>query len=151
MEKVKVLADKHKNIISISKNPEYGFINVEQTVTQITETGWLRRVRRTAIINGKIEDLKAANFHEGMEILGKIVVVESLTPFDYENPDKNLKIAGDSGIICRYEDQPIYRDMFFTTNQNSFDEFIQHTNTDEIKEVIKAQKELSEITKEVAL
>ena len=44
---------------------------------------------------------------------GKIVVVESLTPFNPENPDRDLKIAGGTGVICRIDDQPIYRQTFY--------------------------------------
>lgn len=145
--KVRVTADKHGNVISVSpNNPEYGWIRVEQTATQINDRGWLRNAKRSAFIKGKVEDLKASNYKEGTEINGKIVVIESLIPFDSNNPERDLKIAGDTGVICRIDDQPIYRQSFFTTNLNAYDELITHTNTDEIREVQNALKSMSSLS-----
>ena len=141
MSKVTVTADKNHNLISVSENnPEYGYIRVEQVVTQINNDGWLRNVKRSALIKGKVEDLVASGYKEGTQLPGKIVVVESLTPFNPINPDKNLKIAGASGIICRINDQPIYRDTVYTSNVEAYDELISHDNSEEIKEVMVAQK-----------
>lgn len=144
--KVRVTADKNGNVIGVStNNPEYGFIRVEQTATQINDQGWLRNVKRSALIKGKVDDLVACNYKDGSEIPGKIVVVESLSPFNPVNPDKDLKVAGDTGVICRIDDQPIYRQTFYTSNLNAFDELITHNNTDEIKEVQSAQRNMAKI------
>lgn len=154
--KVVVTADQNGNVIGVSQNnPEYGYIRIEQQATQINEQGWLRRVKRSALIKGKVEDLISCNYKEGQSINGKIVVVESFTPFNTINPDRDLKIAGETGVICRVNDQPIYRQTFFTTNENAIDELITHTNTDEIREVQSAQKAMSSLkvnrNKEVTL
>ena len=125
MSKVRVVADKKGNIIGQStNNPEYGYIRVQQQTIQINDQGWLKSVRRSALIKGKMEDLISADYKEGSEIPGKIIVVESLVPFNELNPDRDLKIAGDTGIICRIDDEPIYRQTFYTANINAFDEFI---------------------------
>ena len=152
MEKVKVVADTNGNVVTVSpNNPEYGWIFVEQTATQF-DAGWMKTVVRKTRINGKTNELVEAKFVSGQEIPGKIIVLESLVPFNNEEPDRDLKIAGKTGIICRYEDQPIYRQSYFTTNVNSYDELINHTNRDEIREVMLAQKMLSELpSEEVAL
>lgn len=145
--KVVVVSDKDGNVVGVSQNnPEYGYIRVEQTAVQINDQGWLRNVKRSAIIKGKVKDLIETGYREGSELPGKIVVVESLTPFNQENPDRDLKIAGNTGVICRIDDQPIYRQSFYTTNLNAFDELISHTNTDEIREVMDAQKALNRIS-----
>jgi len=142
MSKVTVKADKNGNIVKISENnPEFGFIRVEQIATQIAN-GWLRKVKRSAIINGNVNDLLDASFKDGQELAGKIVIVESFNPFNPENPDRDLKIAGDTGIICRVDDQPIYRQSVYTVNDQAQDEFIMHDNTEEIKEVVTIQKSL---------
>ena len=60
-----------------------------------------------------------------------------------ENPDRDLKIAGDTGIVCRIDDQPIYRQTFYTSNMLGFDQLITHDNTDEIKDVMYAQKTMN--------
>ena len=144
MSKVKVTADANGNVIGQSQNnPEYGYIRVEQTATQISNDGWLRNVKRSALIKGKVEDLVDCDYAAGEEISGKIVIRESFTPFNMSNPDRDLKIAGETGIICRVNDQPIYRQSFFTTNPTSVDELITHTNTEEIKEVLAAQRGMS--------
>jgi hypothetical protein len=145
--KVMVVSDDQGNVIGVSKNnPEYGYVRLKQVVTQISETGWIKPVVRHCIIKGKVNDLVTCNFTANQSLPGKIVVKESLTSFNSENPDKDLKIAGLTGVICRVDDQPIYRQTFYTQNENAFDEFIMHTNTEEIREVQNAQREFDRIT-----
>ena len=142
--KVKVTADANGNIIGVSQNnPEYGYVRVEQVATTINGQSWLRRSKRSALIKGKVEDLREANFSEGQELPGKIIIVESHTPFNPENPERDLKIAGDTGVICRVDDQPIYRQSFYVPNGNAEDELIMHTNTQEIREVQAATRALN--------
>lgn len=147
--KVVVKADENGNTIGVFKNnPEYGYIRVEQVAPVISDTGWLKTSKRSSFIKGKIEDLQNLNYSANQELPGKIVVIESLTPFTMDNPDRDLKIAGDTGVICRYDDQPIYRKSFYTTNTKVEDEVVHHTNADEIREVQAAQRALtSTITK----
>lgn len=145
MSKVKIAGDDLGNFITISpNNPEYGWMFVEQMTNEFTN-GWLKTVKRSARIMGKVTDFELAGYKKGTELPGKIIVLESLTPFDNENPDRDLKIAGKTGVICRYDDQPIYRQTFYTTNLNSFDELIAHTNQDEIRDVMNAQRMMSEL------
>jgi hypothetical protein len=147
MGKVLVAADKNGNVIGVSENnPEYGYVRVEQSGSFINDQGWLRISRRSALIKGLVKDLVETGFTEGQELDGKIVVVESLTPFNPENPDRDLKIAGDTGVICRIDDQPIYRQSFYTTNQNTQDQLIMHTNAEEIREVQAAQRAMSSLS-----
>lgn len=147
MATAKVLADANGNIINVSNNnPEYGYIRVGQTVMMINERGWLKATNRTALIHGTVEELKQAGFQKDQEIPGKIVVIESFAPFNQENPDKDLKIAGDTNVICRVDDQPIYRNTFFTSNENASDELIMHDNAAEIREVRDAQRAIEGLT-----
>lgn len=147
MSKVVVTADADGNVIGVSKNsPEYGYVRVEQTVNQINDRGWLRPVKRSALIKGLVVDLVNANFTKGQEIPGKIVVVESFQPFNTENPDRDLKIAGDTGVICRVDDEPIYRQTFYTSNVAAQDDLIMHTNAEEIREVQTAQKLMAKLS-----
>jgi len=147
MSKAIVTADKTGNVIGVSQNnPEYGYIRVEQETTQINDQGWLRKVKRGALIKGKVQDLIDCAYKAGDEITGKIVVRESLTPFNPNNPDRDLKVAGNTGVICRLDDQPIYRQTFFTNDLEAGDQFIMHTNTDEIRDVQSAQRALVSMT-----
>lgn len=144
--RVKVVADELGNVINVNENkPDYGWFLVEQQVSEFVNN-WYTKRRRTALITGKVEDLLQANLFGGQELPGRIVIRESLTPFNPENPDKDLKIAGDSGVICRVDDQPIYRKGFYTSDINAQDEYIQHMNTQEIREVQAAQKAVSSLT-----
>lgn len=144
MGKVVVTADKNGNVICVSENnPEYGYVRVEQAGSFINDQGWLRVSRRSALIKGLVKDLVETGFTEGQTLDGKIVVTESLTPFNPDNADRDLKIAGDTGIICRYEDQPIYRQTFYTPNEQVQDTLIMHTNSQEIREVQSAQRSIS--------
>ena len=148
MNKVTVAADKNGNVIGIStNNPEYGWIRVEQNARVINDRGWLRNAKRSALIKGKVEDLVDSAYKDGEEITGKIIVIESHDPFNPENPDRDIKIAGDTGVICRVDDQAIYRQTFFTPNVNAQDELIMHTNAEEIKDVQSAQRAIGSLNK----
>ena len=72
---VRVTADKLGNIIGTSKkNPEYGYIRVEQVVP-IFQSGWVRLSKRSALIKGKVEDLKIMGYNKDQELKGKIVIL----------------------------------------------------------------------------
>lgn len=143
-----ITADQDGNIISVSpNNPEYGSIRVESVVNQINNQGWLKPVKRTAFIKGLVKDLHAANFKAGQVLPGRIVVKESFFPFNPINPEKGLKIAGETGIVCRVDDQPIYRQTFYTEDANAQDELITHNNGDEIREVQAATRTMTFLNK----
>jgi hypothetical protein len=146
---VQVTADQNGNIIGVYPNsPEKGYVRVEQLVTVINQKGWLKNTKRSAFIKGLITDLQKSGFKAGTQIPGKIIIVESLNPFNEENPDRDLKIAGDTGVICRLDDQPIYRQAFFTPDLNACDDLISHNNMDEIREVMQAAMALSALQTE---
>jgi hypothetical protein len=146
MGKVVVTADKNGNVIGVSENnPEYGYVRVEQTGSFINDQGWLRISRRSALIKGLVKDLVETGFTEGQEMPGKLVVKESTVPFNPENPDRDLKIAGETGVVCRIDDQPIYRQTFYTMNENAQDQLLPHTNTEEIREVQGAQRAIGSL------
>ena len=131
---VKVAADDLGNVIRVSSNnPEYGVIRVVQESVQFNN-GWMRRKEKSALIPGFVEDLQSLKWKNGQEVEGQVVVKESLEPFNENDPDRDLKYAFAGGTLCVYEDQPIYRRTFFTTDMNDTDEYVQHTNSSEIRE-----------------
>lgn len=131
---VKVVADDLGNVTRVSQNnPEYGVIRVVQEAIQFSN-GWMRRKEKSALIPGFVEDLQSLKWKNGQELNGQIIVKESLEAFNVNDPDRDLKYAFSGGPICVFEDQPIYRRSFFTTDMNDTDEYIQHTNSDEIRE-----------------
>ncbi len=131
--KVKVTADKAGNVISVSKNnPEWGHIRVEQTRMLVDERGFARTTRISALIPGKVESLAAFGFTAGQEIPGTIYIKEQTTPFDAKTPERDLKIAGSTGVICKIGDEAIYRKNFYHNNPDKTDEEVEHTNKAEI-------------------
>jgi hypothetical protein len=145
--KVKVTADKAGNVISTSlANPEWGHIRVEQTRMLVDEKGFARATRISALIAGQVAGLAAFGFTSGLELPGRIYVKESTTPFNNKAPEKDLKIAGSTGIICMFGDKPIYRKNFYSENGSKEDETLEHTNGEEIQEAYAAQRSVSAIT-----
>jgi hypothetical protein len=135
MSKVVVVANEEGNVVQTSENnSEFGHIRVEQVRAIIDDRGWVNRKKYVALIAGKTEDLEALEYKNGQELEGKIIVKESLSPFNTKSPDRDLKYAGSSGIICLQSTSPIYRKCVYTLDINSSDELIQHTNVEEIKE-----------------
>jgi len=133
--KVVVKADETTgSVINVStKNSMYGFIKVEQIKTIIDDNGFLSAKPISALIIGSIVDLKLTGFHAGQKLDGKIVIEESLTPFNEKNAEREIKIAGDTGILCTVEGQPIYRRTRFSYNDAIPDVFIKQDNIEELR------------------
>lgn len=140
--KVKVTSDELGNIITPTSNPEIGFIKLEQK-SNIINGNWIKNQRKTCLIFGKFEELQDFGFKKDDELDGNIIIEESFIPFNENNAEKEMKMAGSSGIPCLLDGQPIYRRTRYTTNPNETDILIQHNNVTEIKEAIEANKELN--------
>jgi len=147
MSNVIIVGDATGNVINVSENPEFGYIRLRQETLRIGKGGWLRFENRTALVHGTMTDLMKVNYKAGQQLPGKIVVKESLVPFNEKNPDRDLKIAGKTGVVLRVNDQPIYRQTFYTTDESATDELIQHDMDcrNEIKEVLAAQKAVEDL------
>jgi len=133
--KVTIVPDELGNVIRQSKNnPEYGHVRIAQESVGFTATGWVKKASRSALIHGTLEDLNDIGIAKKKSLPGRIVIKESTTPFSLNDPDRDLKIAGDTGVICCSHGEPIYRKTFYTLNDTDQDELIAHTNGDAIKE-----------------
>lgn len=142
---VVVTADAAGNVIIVSKNnPEYGFIRVEQSRMLVDDRGWARKKTVSALIPGKVEDLKGFDWSAGECVAGKVVVSESLTPFNEQEPSRDLKIAGDTGVICTVDGNPIYRKTVFSFDAGAPDTFIKHDNVEEIRAAQQVVNEVKE-------
>lgn len=140
--KVRVTADASGNVIVRSnKNAEFGHIRVEQTRMVFDDNGFARKKVVSALIPGRVEDLSFFGWVANQEVEGKIIIRESLEPFNKKDPKRDYKIAGDSGIVCTHDDYPIYRRHFYVTNESAQDETISHTNAEEIQAAYKEAKE----------
>ncbi len=131
--KVKVTSDEAGNVIIPSKNnPEWGYIRVKQ-VRDLVENGFATRKPVTALVQGTIETLKAFGWQKNQELEGCIIFKEQLTPFNKNEPERDQKKAGDTGIICKVGDEPIYRKSFYIQKGGAEDILLSHTNGEEIK------------------
>ena len=134
VSKVKVTANEAGDVIVMSKeNNKYGHIRVEQKRTVISDKGWVKVKSVSALLHGTVEDLEQFGFEDGQLIQGKIVIKESLVPFNAENPEKDYKIAGTTGIVCCVDGQPIYRKTFYNPSANDQDETLAHDNSEAIR------------------
>jgi hypothetical protein len=132
MSKVTVTANDEGQVIVPSKNPEFGYIRVEQKSSRMVN-GWVRPENKSALIKGAVEDLKALGYHQGQTLEGKIVIVESLEPVNADDPKQGIKMSGDNGIACTFEGQPIYREAYYTEDMEATDTLIAHDNVEEVR------------------
>jgi hypothetical protein len=133
--KVVVLADETTGaVVNVStNNAEYGYIRVQQIRTMIDDNGFLRRKPVSALVPGTLAELKESGFFAGQQLDGKIVVEESLEPFNEKTPERDLKVAGDTGIVCTLGGFPIYRRTKFSFDGNVSDTLIKHDNVEELR------------------
>lgn len=138
--KVVVLADEATGaVVNVSQNnSEYGYIRVQQVRTMIDDNGFLRRKPVSALIPGTVDELKASGFFAGQELDGKIIVEESLEPFNEKNPERDLKIAGETGIVCTLGGLPIYRRTKMSFDGSASDTLIKHDNVEQLRAAYQA-------------
>lgn len=133
------MPDEHGNKIRVStNNPEFGYIRLQQSATTIGTNNWLKTNSRSTLVHGKVEELEQS-FANMDSIPGQLVIREQITPFSENDSDRDLKMAGQTGIICKAVDTetgeivPIYRKTFFDPTMNMTDTLVAHVNSDEIR------------------
>ena len=133
---VRISPDEQGNAIRVSKNnPEYAHMRITQERVDFSASGWVNRKVYSALIHGKTEDLQEMGFTSGQELPGNIVVIES-----FEGRTEDLKIAGETGIVCRGVDTETgeIRDIYRTTRYDASGQMqsvmVPHVNGDEIRE-----------------
>ena len=151
---VDIMPDEHGNKIRVStNNPEFGYIRLQQNATTIGTNNWLKTQNRSTLVHGKVEELEQS-FSNMDSIPGQLVIREQIIAFDTNDSDRDLKMAGETGVICKAVDTetgeivPIYRKTFFDPTMNMTDVLVPHVNSDEIREAngfeAKEVKEVSE-------
>ena len=132
---VRISPDEQGNVIRVSKNnPEYGHVRLTQTRVGFSATGWVKRSNLSTLIHGLVEDLQEIGLTADQPLPGNIIIKEQTEAFDANDPDRDLKIAGETGIVCCRHGEPIYRKAFYDASGTLEDEFIAHTNGDAIRE-----------------
>ena len=140
--KVTIVQDEMGNTIRVSKNnPEYGHVVLSQEDSMFTQTGWIKKVTKSTLLHGTVEDLRDEKQLKNKTLQGSIYIVESFKPFSTDNPDYDLKMAGSTGIICKGTDtetgemdMPIYRKSYYDPTGTMVDTLVPHTNSQEIRE-----------------
>jgi len=140
--KVNIVPDNMGNVIRVSKNnSEYGHVVLSKEDTAFTQTGWVKKITKSTLLHGTVEDLKEVNIQKKKTLPGNIYITEQFTPFSKDNPDYDLKMAGSTGIICVGTDTdtgemslPIYRKSFYDPSGTMVDTLISHTNGQAIRE-----------------
>jgi hypothetical protein len=147
--KVTVVADPTTNsVISISENnPEFGYVKLQQTRLVIEESGFMKPKSLSVLIHGTVSDLQKAGFYAGQELPGTICVKESVEPFTKSNPERDLKIAGNTGIVCTVNGQPIYRKTVYSTAANAEDVLVKHDNVEQLRAAYAVQTAKSQAVK----
>ena len=132
---VKIVADATTGaVVRVSENnPDFASVRVEQTRMVIGNNNFIERKTVSALLQGSTADLTLMGFYAGQELPGTIVIEESLAPFNKKNPERDLKIAGETGIICSVGGQPIYRRAVYSTASNAQDTLVKHDNVEQLR------------------
>lgn len=123
-------------IIGVStNNPDYGYIRVESNEgLSFGNGGWLNAKSKSALIKGKVADLRAFvqknNVTVGYKIPGQIVILEQAgLPFYEGQQPKRAGADGEVLYVTRNGQKlPIYRQTEFTMDMTRTDSPIQHEN-----------------------
>lgn len=144
MSKVQIVPNKEGQVISAYKsNPEYGYIQLQQTAV-VCDGGWIREKKRSTIMRAEIGLLSrfvAAN--KALVLPGNIVVkefLESEVPQDIQARfyNKNvsyeeqiapyIKRAGQDGVELCQGGERILRFSFYDAAGQDTDTRVQHDN-----------------------
>lgn len=141
-DQVEIVPNEHGAKIRVSaNNPEYAHVLLVQNKTWIAPSGWVRQRRMSTLLNGKTEVIKELGLGKKKYLPGQIVIKEQLEPFQSNDPDRDIKYAGDTGVICCKEGEIIYRKCFYDSSGLDTDVLIAHTNGDAIREANAARAE----------
>ena len=139
--KVNILADDMGNVVrQSSTNSEFGHVRLQQTRVTFGNGGWVKKSNISTLLHGKLEDLQELGLESMDSLPGKIVIKEQLEPFSKTDPDRDYKKAGETGIICCVDGQPIYRKTFFVADTTAEDVLIAHNNGQAIKDANSLEK-----------
>mgnify|MGYP006088012287 CR=1 FL=1 len=129
-----------------SNNPEYAHVLLRQQKTVISPKGWVNSKTVHALLHGKLESIQDIGIAKMDTLIGQIVVKESLTPFNMDNPDMDLKRSGGGkdAVVCCKHGEPIYRKGFYDPTMIDIDEFIAHTNGEDIRNTLTQESQEAE-------
>lgn len=106
-------------------------INIQQTKCLFTQNGAIKKELIKSVIIGNESDLNRLVEH-GLELEGTIIVRDSIIPYTNQR-DQDLSLCPETGILLKYNNNPIYRKCFYSNNKTAKDEIIEYNNLDEIR------------------
>jgi len=145
MSTVQIVVNSKSNslITNYKSNPEYGYIQLQQTAISIGADGWIREQKRACILRATTEILKTfVSAHKSLQVPGKIVTreyLESQLPeniaaqlnknVDYETSISSyIKRAGADGDELTLGGERILRFSTYDATGNEQDVLIAHDN-----------------------
>ena len=145
MSTVKIVANAKSNnlVTGYKNNPEYGYIQLEQTAMSIASNGWIREQKRVCILRAKVDLLKSfVNANKSLQLPGTIVIKEYLESdlpeaimetlnknVDYETRIESfIKRAGVDGDELTLGGERILRFSNYDSSGQDHDVLIQHDN-----------------------
>lgn len=148
---VKIIESKNKNVFEPTKKAGLLCLAVEEIQADATLSldGKFANAqsRRIAFIFRSKEQFdtifKAMNVIPAAgSVLGGIVSIkEQLEPFSTVNPMNGIKYpnaaAKKAGLMCTVAGKPVYRDTFYTTDENTEDILVPHDNGTQIQEFVR--------------
>lgn len=147
---VKIIESKNKNVFEPTKKAGLLCLAVEeiQPAAAISLNGKFANVqsRRIAFIfrsQEQFDQIFAAmkiTPTAGAELPGIVSIKEQLEPFSATNPLNGIKYpnaaAKAAGLMCTVSGKPVYRDTFYTTDEDTEDILVQHDNGTQIQEFV---------------
>jgi len=137
---VKIIPNEEGDIIrKVRNNLEYGCIKLQQKRVSSINTLWVKSFNITCFVIGTIEWFQKMDLNTHQTLSGKIIILESLElePFSMnKNPERDYKIAGDTGLICSVDGQPIYRKTAYTYDEKAEDVLIEMNNKQQLDQKI---------------
>jgi len=148
---VKIIESKNKNVFEPTKKAGLLCLAVEeiQADAALSLDGKFanQQSRRIAFIFRSQEQFdaifKAMNVEPkaGAVLDGIVSIKEQLEPFSATNPMNGIKYpnaaAKAAGLACTVAGKPVYRDTFYTTDENTEDILVPHDNGTQIQEFVK--------------
>ena len=138
-------------ISAYQNNPEYGYVQLQQTA-MVIDGGWVREVKRSTLLRAKMELLnKFIAGNKNLSLPGKIVVkefLESEVPadmaerffnknVDYETSiEPYVKRAGQDGVELTQGGERIIRFSVYDNTAQDNDVMVAHDNVDAVRESI---------------
>ena len=128
---------------SVNK-PEFGSIRIDSQ-QKVFSNGFMSVQNRTAFVSGRIEDLETMNLRAGMVLPGKIIRIESFSPFytagvNGATRTQESKINPTTGEEVLTDGRPTYLNFVYTEDKDAQDYWISEESGDAVVNAVAEQE-----------